>query len=419
MNVRGVVGEAASALRFNRQRSILTMASLAWGVACFVILYSYGEGFGEALKVSFQAVGQDLILMFGGQTSTQTGGERAGHKVRLEMDDVALIRDNVPLVAAVSAEVMIRGANVKRGEREQSLSVRAVEPEYGKIRNMTPSSGRWITGLDYQSKERVAVLGSKAAEQLFGEIPPVGESITVNGLQFQVVGLLQSKTQISNYNTPDNQCVFIPISTASMLRDIRYPDDIVWMPANPLFRAQAVKEVRETLARVHKFSPNDERALEVIIFNEFMKIIDTMSIALQVLLGLIGALTLAIGGIGLANIMLVSVTQRTREIGVLKSIGATRSAILWQFLMEAMAIVTLGGLVGVAIGWGVTAGIQTLPLLGPLFKDTSGKGDIHLKISQFAVITSTLVLEVIGLIAGLLPALKASRLDPIDALRYE
>jgi len=419
MNASSVIREAAGALKFNRQRSLLTMASLAWGVACFVILYSYGEGFGTALKTSFQAVGQDLVLMFGGQTSMQAGGERAGHRIRLELSDVEVIRETVPLVSGVSAEVMIRGANVSRGYRQQSMSVRAVEEPYGKVRNMTLSSGRWISGEDYQTKARVAILGAKAAEKLFGEIPPVNETISINGLQFQVIGLLKTKTQISNYNTPDNQCVFIPLSTASLLRDIKYPDDIVWMPANPMFRAQAVKDVRATLARIHNFSANDERALQLFIFNEFMKVIDTMAIALQVLLGLIGALTLAIGGIGLANIMLVSVTQRTREIGILKSIGATKGAILMQFLMEAMAIVTAGGLLGVLIGWGVTAGIQTLPLLGPLFKDDSGTGDIHLQISKFAVVTSTLVLEGIGLFAGLLPALKASRLDPIDALRYE
>ena len=191
------------------------------------------------------------------------------------------------------------------------------------------------------------------------------------------------------------------------------------MPANPVFREKALKDVRALLARVHSFSPTDERAVEMLVFNKFMKMIDTMSIALQVLLGLIGALTLAIGGIGLANIMLVSVTQRTREIGVLKSLGATRGQIRFQFLAEAMAIVTAGGVCGVLIAWAVTAGIQTLPLLGPLFKDTSGNGDIHLHITRFAVIVSTAVLEAIGLFAGLLPALKASRLDPIEALRYE
>jgi len=303
--------------------------------------------------------------------------------------------------------------------RQQAMSLRAVEPVYEKIRNMTLAEGRWINGEDYLNKQRVAVLGAKAAHKLFGEIPPVGESITINGLQFQIVGLLKSKTQISNYNTPDNECIFMPLSTASLFRDIRHPDDFVWMPANPLFRKQAVKNVREVLGRVHDFLPGDEEALQIIVFNEFQKIVDTMSLALQILLGLIGSLTLAIGGIGLANIMLVSVTQRTKEIGVLKSLGATRRSILWQFLAEAMAIVTAGGLLGVLIGWGVTAGIQTLPLLGPLFKDTTGNGDIHLHISQFAVVTSTVVLECIGLFAGLLPALKASRMDPIDALRYE
>jgi len=395
------------------------MASLAWGVACFVILYAYGEGFGNALKSSFQAVGQDLVLMFGGQTSTQAGGERSGRKIRLQLDDSELIRENVPLVGAVSAEVMIHNANVVRGYRELNMTVRGAEPSYGKVRNMTIAEGRWLSQEDYQAKQRSAVLGAKAATKLFGEIPPVGETIAINGQAFQVVGLLKTKTQISNYNTPDNECVFIPLSTASLFKDIKYPDDIVWMPANPMFRQQAIKNVRAVLARVHNFSPNDERALQLFVFNELMKVIDTMSIALQVLLGLIGSLTLAIGGIGLANIMLVSVTQRTREIGVLKSIGATRGAVLAQFLLEAMAIVTAGGIVGVLIGWAATAAMHTLPLLGPLFKDTSGTGDIHLQISTFAVVVSTVVLEAIGLVAGFLPALKASRLDPIEALRYE
>lgn len=419
MTIGGVFRESIAALKFNRQRSLLTMLSLGWGVSCFVILYSYGEGFGTALRTSFQAVGQDLVLVFGGQTSSQAGGERAGHRIRLQADDAIAIRDSVPMVSAISPEALIRNSMVVRGYRQQTYTIRAVESPYGRVRNMTLAEGRWLTPEDDVSRGRVAVIGAKAAGKLFGEMNPVGEYVTIKGTQFQIVGLLRTKTQISNYNTPDNECLFIPYSTAAIFRNIKYPDNFVWTPTNPKFRAQAVREVRGTLSRIHNFAANDERALEVIIFNEFMKMIDAMSIALQILLGLIGALTLAIGGVGLANIMLVSVTQRTREIGILKSIGATRGEILLQFLFEAMTIVTFGGLLGVLIGWAATAGIGTLPLLGPLFKDESGQGDIHLQISQFAVVTSTLVLELVGLVAGLLPALKASRMDPIDALRYE
>jgi putative ABC transport system permease protein len=234
-----------------------------------------------------------------------------------------------------------------------------------------------------------------------------------------VIGVLLTKTQVANYDTPDNECIFIPYETSSLYRDLKYPTYFVWTPVNPEFREQCLRQMRETMARLHNCSPRDERAVRTVVFSEFERLIDTMGIALRLLLGFIGSLTLGIGGVGLANIMLVSVTQRTREIGILKAIGATRRSILGQFLLEAMTIVTVGGVLGVAAGWGLTSLLGTLPLLGPLFKDTSGAGDIHLQISTAAVLTSTILLESVGLIAGLLPAIKASRLDPIEALRYE
>ena len=221
---------------------------------------SYGEGFGFALKSSFQAVGQDLILMFGGQTSAQAGGQRSGRDIRLDLTDVDLIRDNVPLVSAVSAETMIRGAAVLRGTRQQNMSIRGVEPAYGKVRNMTLAEGRWINGEDYLNKQRVAILGDKAAHKLFGEIPPVGETIAINGIQFQIIGLLKTKTQISNYNTPDNECVFIPLSTASLLHDIKHPEDIVWIARQSRLSERSGEErARRSCARARLSSRTTSR----------------------------------------------------------------------------------------------------------------------------------------------------------------
>src|SRR5437764_11470509 len=268
VRIRSLFAEVFAALAFNRQRTLLTIVSLAWGVACFVILYSYGEGFGLALSTSFKAVGQDLILMFGGQTSAQAGGERSGRKIRLEQSDVDAIRDAVPNVVAISPEVLMRRTNVVRGYRTQSMTIRAVLPvDYQKVRNMTMASGSWLTAEDDLQKARVAVLGSKAAEKLFGEMPPENETITLNSMRFRVAGVLKTKIQISNYNTPDNECIFISYGTSSLLRDIKYPEDIVWTPTNPLFRAKAVRHVRQTLARLDHFAPEGDRAIEILVFN--------------------------------------------------------------------------------------------------------------------------------------------------------
>ena len=419
MNWRQLFTEAIASLRHYRRRTVVTIVSLAWGVASFLILMSYGDGFQLALVTSFQAVGQDLVIMASGQTSEQAGGLRAGRRVQLDLSDVEAIREAVPLVRAISPEFMVDDVKAVRGTREKSYAVRAVRPEYQFIRNMQLVQGRWISDDDDLHRNRVAVLGATVAKELFSGIPPVGEDITLRGQRFTVIGVLDAKGQLANYNRRDNECVFIAYETAALYGDLHHPAFIVWTPLNGLARKDAVRAVRSTLASLHRFSPNDEKAVFILAFSQFMSIIDGMSLAVKILLGFVGTLTLGIGGVGLANIMLAAVIDRTREIGVLKALGGPRRVILGQFLVEGLLIVAAGGVLGVLVGAAAVHSIGSMPLLGALFEDAREKGNIEFHISMASILVSTGVLFAVGLIAGMIPAIKAERLDPIEALRYE
>ena len=389
--MRDLLHESYNAMRHNRRRTALTMLGMAWGIATVVMLLAYGDGFGRACANIFANFGTKLVIVVPGRTSMQAGGQKAGIPIHFTQDDIETLTTNLPQISHITPEAS-KQASVQYDTRVFTFAVTGNDPDVMSIRALKLGEGRAYNMEDQIQRARVAVIGSEAKEKLFSGRNALGERIRVDGLSFEVIGVLSAKMQEGNDDI--NRVVYVPFTTMSDLKDTHYLDSIWFTYQTPEYEELA-QSVRTIMSVPHKFNQTDRQA--VMVFNLMTQLhqFELITLGLKVLMGFIGTLTLGIGGVGLMNIMLVSVTQRTREIGVQKALGAQRRHILTQFLAEALTITFIGGVLGVILAYAVALSVGRLTLYSAFAKNGEA-GDIRLIIAPGTLIASTLILGAVG-----------------------
>lgn len=398
-------------VRAQKLRTTLTILGITWGTVAVVVLLAFGSGLEKQNRKNMHGMGDGIVVLFGGRTTVPFDGFPDGRGINLRVEDAAMLSREVADIAQISPEYRNSGVPVRRGTSITAPTLTGIDPVYGDMRNIIPEpGGRFINGLDVEGRRRVVVLGDEIKRLLFGDVEAVGNTVYVGETPFTVVGVMQPKTQNSSYFSRDKDRVFMPSTTFRSVFGHAYLSNIVYRPVDAT-RTEAVKEkVYETLGRKYRFDPSDEDALGVWDTNEADKFMSYFFLGFNLFMGIIGSFTMTVGGIGVANIMYVVVRERTREIGIKRSVGARRRDVLFQFFLESFLIVAIGAAFGMLISMGLVEALAFLPEGATEVVGTP-------TLSPAVLITTMSLLAAIAFLAGFFPARRAARLDPVECLR--
>ena len=414
--------------RKQRKRILLTLVALVWGTISIMLLLAFGEGMHRQMTINRKGMGDNIAVLWGGQTNIPFKGLGKGRPIHLHKEDPAYLKERIPEIALIGGEYSRWGVKIRYKDEVLNEHVTGITSDWEEMRNHIPlQGGRMIDALDVQHKRRVAFIGHSLMNRLLGYADDesdtdiqarseriLGEQITLNNIPFTVVGVMIAKQQMNNYEGMDEDVCAIPNTTFQAIFGDPWLDNFVYKPHNPDDMPAIERKIFEAMGARYKFDPKDDQALWIWDTVEGSREFNNIMIGLKVFLGIIGCLTLIIAGVGVANIMYVSIKERTREIGIKLAVGARKSIILAQFLIEAMAITFIGGTVGMLISYGLTEGFKRVPIESDVL-EFMGRPTVSLEIGVIVV----LILGIMGVLSGFFPALRAASVNPVESLRYE
>jgi putative ABC transport system permease protein len=404
-------------LKAQRTRAFLTFFAVAWGTLAVVLLLAFGEGLKRTIRDGLLGAGERIFMVYGGETSKPFAGLAQGRRISLAEEDLELLMRAIPDLDRGSVSYGRWGTSYQMGKTRTNAFLEGVGPDHEAMRHMDPAEGgRFINAADIAQKRRVLFLGNELAQRIFGkDVDPIGKSVVVDGLPFTVVGALKKKFQDSSNNGPDADRGVIPYSTFRTIYGNRFVNHLVVQPHDATRGPLVKAELFRVLGQKYRFDHTDERALGMWDFIESEKENLAVGLGIQIFLGLVGAFTLLIAGVGVANIMYVVVKERTQEIGIKLALGARRRHIMAQFLFEAMTIAVSGGLVGLATAALIVFGVDAIPTQD----NPAMQYILSPKLSWPIAFICVGILIGVGLVAGILPARRAAAVDPMESLRYE